>query len=632
MTNEQPRSPDYAHRVPRSSGSSDGSSTAGSVLSAGSSGADSPMGVQGVHIRAGSNGSFNNGDYFAARHNETTTPSISLRGRERDLLHGVLTRENTGYSTADDYSPAAYSVVSSAISTPSSYTSQSQPQWQPQPQSQPHASSNPGLSTFNSTSSISSIASGVSSHASAASSDARSIASTLHASSQAHHQRRGSAVTGERPASTSSSNAAGIPLPRAQSAMAQLQATQNSSPPSSSSTGHVSQQQQQQQQYRPFIPPSAYVSRNNSAASSPGLQGPMSHLVNSHMANQISSAFARGLNNVNGVVSGNSSVKLPASASNVANAVWNKLPPAVQALKHENWDNPNQQTANGSFSPHPAALQNPGGNAASPPHLEGTRSLSLGAVVLGSERDRDGRPGSSTSVATLQTNTSDATDAGQDAQYTVQHTSALPIAAQLRLEVANQSRTKGSAAPHPRVGREGATASHSGSTANTKAKTPYKPGYQPKIGVWRDRTATFMVFRHAKNESGFTSFQGPPNNRENGTLPDPVNLKSTVVKSALEEERLLRRLDKLVELHFPMTASNSNPGTTNGAPTLTNSNSSSSLTSDAGSPLKASMSRRTSDMFGRVIKNVSKVAGAGQDMKGAARVHPQKCLKALQAG
>ena len=485
--------------------------------------------------------------YFAAKHSESTAPGMSSRQRERERLHAMQSQESTSKenngNSSKEYALRQYS---------------SNPQF-----TESHApSSMPRLSSTESSSSIASMVSttSVASHASASSaiSAASSKASTVHpqpsldlSSSQAKF-----------------SLASGIPLPRSQSAMASLQ--QPSTLPPFQPT------------YRPFIPPSAYVSHPSSSASSPGV-GSMGQIVGSNMANQISSAFARGLNGVNGVVNGTAPVRIPQTASNVANAVWNKLPPALQMLKDDSWDGAFIAGMNGFATNQEQAASR------TPPY--NPRSHSSGAIVLGGERNRDG---TGYAENTHSAENSFALD-GQQQSFQPAHAGPLPLSAQLRLEVANKQ-----LALQPSLSRTDSTASTSTAGHVAKQKAPFKPGYQPKIGVWRARTDEFLQYRNV----------GKRVSKSRGVSKelDPTNMKSS-----LEEERLLRRLDKIIELHFTHTFRDDTQ------PSLVKSDSDRSLLENMSNTASQRQSgfRRTSEVFGKVVRSVGRVGALanGNDIR-----------------
>ena len=359
-----------------------------------------------------------------------------------------------------------------------------------------------------------------------------------------------------------------VPMPRSQSAMGSLQ-------PSAASSSSPSKQP-----YRPFIPPSAYVPQPSSSASSPGV-GSMGQIVSSNVANHISSAFARGLNGVNGVVNGTAPVRIPQSASNVANAVWNKLPPALQMLKDENWDVGSVPGTNGFASQY----QEQGVPRVAPTNM---RSHSLGAIGTGSENERNkGGNLINSEITFAPTNAFEGTSPPQPLQPA--HAPAFPLAAQLRLEVANKQMTQ-----QPSLHRGESLPSTTALNNPAKQKAPYKPGYRPKNGVSRLRTDEFLKLRNAKN--GLVGARKSSNDFDAG-----------IAKATLAEERLLRRLDKIIELHFP----NSLSGGTR--PNLPESSSNTSLAeSITASPRKQTGFRRSSDVFGKVLKGVSTFASGNE--------------------
>lgn len=505
-------------------------------------------------------------DYFAMKHGDSGTHSPNLR---------MLDRQNGPPSSGASSSTASSANTPSSAGGPVIY----------------NPNGPPDLRTHRSNSSVDSYrsASGLSENGLPLS----SAASTLHA----------------QPSSSTIQSA--IPLPRAQSAMAALH---DSSPASPS-----------QLPYRPFIPPSAYArTASSSSASSPGPPGlvpaPSPGQIGANMANHISLALARGLNNVNGVVNGSTPVRIPQSASNVANAVWNRLPAGMQQLRSdltwENWESLQGGTnhrGDGSIpgmhgfgnSAHAAHTGRESSNAAA----ANGRSLSLGSVILGSDRLRDERPGSSGSTASQTASTRDLpsspTNSGSSRptisvqQSEPSRPAPMTVAAQLRLDYANQQldRQNGSNSGHASPQRPG----------TPKGRAPYKAGYQPK-GVVRDRTDDFLAIRNGHLKGGRRGSK-------------EVEVGSGISLHSLEDERLLRRLDKLIELHFLDKSSESRTG-------IPRSSSVSSLASDgtaAASPQRMSSGmRRTSDLFGKALKGVTKIAG-GDDSRG--RLLPSQALE-----
>jgi hypothetical protein len=310
--------------------------------------------------------------------------------------------------------------------------------------------------------------------------------------------------------------------------------------------------------HKPFIPPSAYVTNPNSNASSPGV-GSMGQQV----ASQLSSAFAKGISNVNGVVNGTAPVRLPPAASQVANAVWNRLPPAFQLLRDDSFDSSTSSTA------HMDSIR-----SSTPPSA--LRSQSMSNLEGPAGRPLDSRPSSSSGYS-------------QDRiqHLSPQHPAALPLAAQLRLEVANKQLSGAAPAMHSRD-------SSTSSSLQSRPKAPYKPGYQPKNGVWRTKTDEFLESRRRKI---------------NSSRRGSKELNGAAAKVVMEEERLLRRLDKIVELHFPTEElANGHPAS------LTRSGSDMSITTRLqGAPVQRQTAfRRTSDVFGKVLKGVTR----GPDIRG----------------
>ena len=344
------------------------------------------------------------------------------------------------------------------------------------------------------------------------------------------------------------------------------------------------------------------------------------------MANHISLALARGLNGVNGVVNGSTPVRIPQSASNVANAVWNRLPAGMQQLRNDlNWENlegngygreegavPGMHGF-GNVPQMPANARNGNAGQAEAALLPpvNPRSISLGSVVLGGERMREGRPDSRGSV-TSQSRSGRDTPASPDSggpnrpsmvaqQSEPARPSAVSVAAQLRLDYANQQLERQGSA---QAGSNG----HSSSSrpASSKGKAPYKAGYQPK-GVVRDRTDDFLAVRNGRLRVGRRGSK-------------EVDGGSGISLQSLEDERLLRRLDKLIELHFL----DKTPAESRGS--MPRSSSISSLASNStapGSPQRITSSmRRTSDLFGKALKGVTKIAG-GDDSRSKSAPFPR---------
>lgn len=508
-------SPDLHPHSPRSSISSQD----GILGSASPSGSSS-----GIYL-AGSATS-TQGEYFDRAHSESTAPQISVRQREREKLHAghagrpeSLKSQNSSQTSSTAHTPSQeLSFIPNngdyAVSSPrTNVTSSSLENGGYRPNTPPRLATHAGTISNGSSNTI-------------------------------------------QPAANASP--ASVPKEpqflRSQSAMAALQ-------PSSSTSTSI---------YKPFIPPSAYVTTPNSTASSPGVGS-----MGQHVASQLSSAFAKGISNVNGVVNGTAPVRLPPAASQVANAVWNRLPPAFQLLRDDSFDS----STSSVFYTDP-------GRSSTPPSA--ARSQSMSNLEGPAGRPFDSRPGSSSGVS-------------QDRiqHLSPQHPTALPLAAQLRLEVANKQLN---GAAHPAHSRDSSTSS---SVMQARPKAPYKPGYQPKNGVWRTKTDEFLESRRRKVSSARRGSK---------------ELNGVGAKVALEEERLLRRLDKIVELHFPAgEPANSHPAS------LTRSGSDMSITSRLqGAPVQRQTAfRRTSDVFGKVLKGVTR----GPDIRGTSRLEPHNRLR-----
>ncbi|KAK9899666.1 hypothetical protein P389DRAFT_2535 [Cystobasidium minutum MCA 4210] len=348
--------------------------------------------------------------------------------------------------------------------------------------------------------------------------------------------------------------------------------------------------------FKQFIPPSAYAATTSSTASSPG-QLPQDGLmgVKPRMSAHLSSALARGLNNVNGMLEGTTPVRLPHSASTVASAVWNKLPPAVQQLKNEiawEWDLDDGSNSHRTVQATPERAL-----SASPP--QGARSLSTSAVELQPERSRDAqRPTSSASHASssaLSTRGSPATSGaatpGLAEPWQAMHPTSLRLADQLRLEYTNkQLNLRGPASSIPTT------------PPVPKGKQPYRPGYQPKNGVWRDRTDDFMDLRSRRSARG----------------TGDANIM-------LHEERLLRRLEKLVDLHFP--APETDGSIAGDSKTTSENEKTPTEKSDPVAAIKASLSLKPGDMFGKVMRGIGRSGSSKTLSSSALRAADQAIVK-----
>lgn len=457
-----------------------------------------------------------NGDYFVDAHSESTANSIIVRQRERERAHSVSKTSIT--TSASSASPRPNSIVSDS----------------------PRLGSHTFLSV------------------------APAARQTRPASFSGYEAGASPAGLGmaQMPVLSTSvgiSTRAGPSRPTDEDRSTQL--LSGSNPPATSPP----LQPAQPVQYRPFIPPSAYVTSptlshsGSSVASSPGAAQlhqttPQSGAqYAAHVANQLSSAFQRGLSNVNGVVNATSSnasnssvnsinlastsplpLRFPQSATNVANAVWNKLPPAMQALRNELADpgSVNWSTAlSGQSSLAPTTI---------PPTA---RSVSMNSFLIsdGKEQVAAQNQGEAPDPHGVSNETPNRNN------LVPQRMSSTPIAAQLRLEYANahlprtglmQHNSHTGAVRSGTVTRRdppsGVSTPGSVTSFRQSEKAPYKPGYQPPHGVRRSRTEDFFSMRNKAANSSAFSLAGTASSR-----------------NILEEERLLRRLDKLVQLHFP---------------------------------------------------------------------------------
>ena len=584
------------------------------------------------HSNDGSAGS-SEADYFASRHSESTAPQLTLRQRERE----ATIRPGSHHGIAG--SPSS-SVASSAAQTPGSVHHHQHAH------ADGHAAAaaaraNGDVALRPGTSTVSDASSRSSSHTSYTGTDSsfsspglaaeRGTVSSGASTIQAASTRRLSSIspslpfqlTGSRSRSQSQSAATGLPM------------AGSPTQPHPHGPSHSFSQIQ-----RPVF--AVTGASSSSSASSPG----PSHLPANpmpHLTNHITSAFARGLHGVNGVLDGSTPVRIPSSASSVANAVWNRLPVGVQMLNRADSGLTNGGTPEGYvpgmsgfgnmshyFSSTPPASESgsslhqgllaPAGNSAGLP--TSSRSLSMNAVApVTGEGSKGSRPGTGNGSQSYQTSgrATPSTPAGAGQSLTPQaadiaHPTGVPLAAQLRLDYANQQLARdkqGSSSKSPLLSRE-ASVSSSGQqkgamSSKAKGKAPYKPGYQPK-GVINDRTDDFIAFRNSRGGG-----------RRGSKEIDIIGGGSAISigGGSLEEDRLLRRLDKIVELHFPAGGTESQ--TSSGPGGFSRSSSMNSLASDAtGGPPAANASpqrltsgiRRTSDMFGRVMKGVSRVTGA----------------------
>lgn len=470
--------------------------------------------------------------YFVLQHSDSTAQSLALRQRERERL--AQTRQNSYSSSGSSNGSSSKPVTGDAYAPghqdthynghmSSDYTGQD---------------AHPGMHT------LSTVNSG---------------------SSQTSLPNDKPMNTSTRPLASAqgTSSISSVTLPRSQSAMATLQRE------NSASSRHSG--------FKQFIPPSAYAATASSTASSPG-QLPTEGLpaIKPRMSVHLSSALARGLSNVNGMLEGNTAVRLPQSASTVASAVWNKLPPAVQQLKNEiawDWD-PEDHGSSQNHAPNRALSK-------SPP--QGPRSLSTGAVELSAEQSRDWkRPTSSASHVSsngisLAPSPFVSGPSTPNLAEQATHPTSLRLADQLRLDYNNkQIATKSSNSPV--------------SSPIQRGKQPYRPGYQPKNGVSRDRTDEFLDLRSRRSVRG----AGDSN-------------------ILLHEERLFRRLEKIVDLHFPPPIMPVDPvidvkksGTLSSA---------AEKTEDGAA--KSGMSLKPGDVFGRVLRGIGR-ANSSKTMSASA--------------
>lgn len=459
-------------------------------------------------------------DYFVQQHSDSTAQSLALRQRERERLEQSRQNSYSSSGSSNGSSLRHVSVDASAqIHNPAILNGHGSSDMQP------GASSSSTFTPHN----------------------GRPPPHT----EESHHNHTQVPTI---PIQNTSNAAATTNLPRSQSAMASLQ--------DSTSSRHSG--------FRQFIPPSAYAATASSTASSPGqLPSEGNSIIKPRMSAHLSSAFARGLSNVNGILEGNTPVRLPQSASTVASAVWNKLPPAVQQLKNEiawDWDIEDHNSSQRSGPDRSLSK--------SPP--QGARSLSTGAVELSSDRTpEDKRPTSSASRVSSHavSGTSSPMLSGPSTPNLADqaaHPTTLRLADQLRLDFANKQISKPSSSVVPSPVQRG--------------KQPYRPGYQPKNGVWRDRTDEFLEFRSRRSVRGTGD--------------------SNVI---LHEERLYRRLEKLVDLHFPppsldVAAEKPLPG--NGqAPTAGDR-------ADTTGTIKPSLSLKPGDVFSRVMRGIGKTSSS----------------------
>lgn len=476
-------------------------------------------------------------DYFVQQHSDSTSHSLALRQRERERLeqsrHNSYSSSDSSHSAGDSSKSANAAHILSTSKLPDERAVQIEPRYGAL--ELPPAM--PDLKT-------------VPSHSSHVSATSDTSFTTL---------TQGGPVQTVQHSTNGSSNTS---LPRSQSAMATLQRE------SSVSSRHSG--------FRQFIPPSAYAVAGSSAASSPGQLPTEAHpSMKPRMSTHLSSAFARGLNNVNGMLDGSSPVRLPQSATNVANAVWSKLPPAVQQLKHEmvwDWENgshDNQHLVSASAAPSPGLSDQRvmAGNMPS-----GPRSLSLSAVQLVHDKERElQRPNSSASQSTSRGGLITANSTGPPTPTSPEawqpaHPQSLRLADQLRLDYANKQLTQ---KPKPQQ--------------LPKGKQPYRSGYQPRNGVSRNQTDLFLELRSQRALRG----SGDSN-------------------VLLHEERLLRRLEKLVDLHFPLLEDSSREQK---AIALNKESEQSHLAekSEVPSAMKTGINfRKTGDVFGKMIKGVMK--------------------------
>lgn len=486
-------------------------------------------------------------DYFVLQHNDSTAASLALRQRERERLE---------QKRQHSFSSSGSSNGSLSRTSKDSLTNKSQ---------EDHVNGTEVHAIAKEATSIT--------HSLATSDSRSNLASPAREASQ--H------VLAHTTVPHVSSGSSASPFSRSQSAMASLQ-RENST--SSRNSG-----------FKQFIPPSAYAAAvTSSTASSPG-QLPQDTVagLKPRMSAHLSSALARGLNNVNGMLEGTTPVRLPQSASTVASAVWNKLPPAVQQLKNEiawDWD-----IEDGSNNQHAMPAPADRGLSKSPP--QGIRSLSTSAVDMQTDRSKDlQRPTSSASHASSSAislrsspTASGAPTPGLAEPWQVAHPNTLKLADQLRLDYTNkQLSTKGMASPTtPPIQR---------------GKQPYRSGYQPRNGVWRDRTDDFMDLRSRRSVRGV----GDSN-------------------AMLHEERLLRRLEKLVELHFPLPQLEvSETGDTSAK--LEEVNDKTGMGKPAPiAAIKTSMSLKPGDVFGRVMRGIGR-SSSTKALSGSALRGEKQCV------
>lgn len=468
--------------------------------------------------------------YFIQQHSDSTAQSLALRQRERERLEQI--RHNSYSSEGSSNGSSSKYTINDSSTRNYDGTSNGHTQ----------GDAHPGMSSLTTVGSRSS--------------------QTASSSEQPPH-----------PIMPAASDPA-TSLPRSQSAMATLQRE------NSSSSRHSG--------FKQFIPPSAYAATTASTASSPGqlpTEGPS--LLKPRMSAHLSSALARGLSNVNGMLEGNTPVRLPQSASTVASAVWNKLPPAVQQLKNEiAWD----------WEPedHGSSTQSGSNRTLSKSPPQGLRSLSTGAVELSAERTRDDRrPTSSASYVSSNGLTGNPSPVGSGpttpslADQAAYPTS-LRLADQLRLDFANkQMSAKTSSLVTPSPAQRG--------------KQPYRSGYQPRNGVWRDRTDEFMDLRSRRSVRGAGD--------------------SNII---LHEERLFRRLDKLVELHFPPPVV---PEDADKPANRTGQYMASGEKPDPVAAIKSSMSLKPGDMFNRVMRGIGKPNSSKTMSASALRCKPHYLLR-----
>lgn len=490
-------------------------------------------------------------DYFVPQHNDSTAASLALRQRERERLEQ---KRQHSYSSSGSSNGSLSRISKDSLTTKSQ---------------EDHLNGSEGHALPQEATPITH---GV------APSDSRSNLASAARETQQH-------VPAHPTITHVSSGTSVSPFNRSQSAMASLQ-RENST--SSRNSG-----------FKQFIPPSAYAAAaTSSTASSPG-QLPQDSVagLKPRMSAHLSSALARGLNNVNGMLEGTTPVRLPQSASTVASAVWNKLPPAVQQLKNEiawDWD-----IDDGSSSQHGEHVPMDRGLSKSPP--QGPRSLSTSAIDMQRERSKEQqRPTSSASHASSSAISlrsspaaSGAPTPGLAEPWQVTHPNTLRLADQLRLDYTNkQLSTKGMGSPTtPPIQR---------------GKQPYRSGYQPRNGVWRDRTDDFMDLRSRRSVRGV----GDSN-------------------AMLHEERLLRRLEKLVELHFPLPQLELSETGDNSAK-LDEVNDKTGLGKpDPIAAIKTSMSLKPGDVFGRVMRGIGR-SSSTKALSGSALRGEKQCVPLMR--